>query len=141
MLDLPCQTRFSWILVAALALFLNGGCGSSSAPASLVPVKGHVTVEDAPLTGGFVGLHPDADQGNKLKGVPWGRLDKDGNYTVFFEGKAGAPAGAYKVTVLPPTDLVGTRPGRKYEKVDDTDLKIEVSESPPSGAYDLKLKR
>jgi hypothetical protein len=89
---------FRATLPALLACFflLGGGCGKSE---TLYPVSGKVTLGTAPMTGGIVTYIPDESKGNKSKHSPTGKIGSDGTYTLTTEGKPGAPAGHYKVTV------------------------------------------
>jgi hypothetical protein len=127
--------------LAALLAFTVGCQGKPEVP--LFPVQGQVTVEKVPLTSGIVGLHPDADHGNASKVIAWGTLDEKGTYSVFTEGRPGAPLGQYKVTVIvltPPEDARAPLPNAIYKKATTTDQHFEVTELPAPGAYDLHLK-
>lgn len=77
-------------------LVIGAGCGKSE---PLYPVSGKVMLGKEPLTGGQITFFPDAAKGNKSKHSPTGKIGSDGTYTLTTDGKAGAPAGHYKVTV------------------------------------------
>jgi hypothetical protein len=79
-------------------------------------------------------------------------VNDQGNYTLLTRGKRGAPPGWYKVlvTATEPSRDNSPRPGHKrgggqsllpprYGQAATTTVSIEVVESPPSGAYDIKL--
>ena len=137
-------TRAQASILSTLATLLacTIGCqGKSEVP--LFPVQGQVTVEKVPLTSGIVALHPDTEHGNASKVIPWGTLDEKGTYTVFTEGRPGAPLGHFKVTVIvltPPEDARAPLPNALYKKLATTDQRFEVTEDPARGGYDLHLK-
>jgi hypothetical protein len=79
-----------------------------------------------------------------------GKIDANGQYTIRTAGKEGAPVGKYKVTVLylPKDPAVIGKKGlptvpfnKKFADPRMTTLKIEVTETPSPGAYDLKLTK
>jgi hypothetical protein len=130
------------LVLLAVILACTVGCfGRSEVP--LYPVQGQVTVEKVPLTSGIVGLVPDADHGNTSRMHTWGTLDDKGTYSVFTEGRPGAPVGAYKVIVIlntPPEEPNVPLPNAKYKTAETTDERLDVMETPSPGAYDLHLK-
>jgi hypothetical protein len=145
MLNLPVLPRHPLVLAAVLLAGSAAGCGAAKVEdIPVFPVKGRVTIDTRPLTGGRVGLHPVegaiAGADNRV-GFPYGMLNSSGTYTVYFRGREGAPLGVYKVTVDPADTWSGPRPSSKYSKLEETDLQVEVTESPPDGAFDLHLKR
>ena len=87
-------------LLCVALLFCLSGCGSSS---SLLPVEGKVTVDGQALTRGSIAFHPDAKKQNTLKKALGGEI-KDGTYTIYTDGKPGAPPGWYNVTVAAATE-------------------------------------
>jgi hypothetical protein len=133
---------------AALLTFALTSCSRKSSD-TLVPVAGVVTVNGAPLTTGSVTFHPDSASGNMTQHIPTGPIDPQGNYRLSTATKAGAPPGAYKVTVTaqaaidpknpyaPPTHLID----RKYADPVTSGLTMQVSPSPTAGAYDIKLAK
>jgi hypothetical protein len=136
---------------AALALAVVAlGCGGKN-QIPLVPVSGVVKVGGAPMPMGTVQFHPDAGRGNSFNGKPTGMIKSDGTYTLNTEGREGAPAGWYKVTVsgqgMPdPTKMaesskVPTAPtiNAKYTRPDSSGFAFEVKDGAPTGAYDLSL--
>jgi len=91
------------------SILVIGGCGKSE---PLYPVSGKVMHGKEPLTGGQVTFFPDASKGNTSKHSPTGKIGSDGTYTLTTDGKAGAPAGHYKVTVTAQTPgMSATPPG------------------------------
>ncbi len=130
-------------LAAALAAALVAGCGDSGG--ALHPVKGKVTADDQPLSKGSVRFVPDASRGNAGKHEPVGEIGADGTYAVSTQGKPGAPAGWYKVSVNSTDPPDSTKPnaaksyvGKKYNDPLTSTLAVEVVASPAAGAYDLK---
>jgi hypothetical protein len=76
------------------------GCNGPTEP--LTPFTGSVTVAGKPVSGGVVVLHPDAGKGNTTRHEPRGEIKPNGEFEVYTAGRPGAPAGAYKVTVIVP---------------------------------------
>jgi hypothetical protein len=112
----------------------------------MFPVKGKVTVDNKPLTSGQVSFFPETPDEKSKFAPPSGQIDSSGNYELFTEGKAGAPAGKYKVMVTPmmAPDPNAKGPPKmpfndKYRNAQSSGLHVEVSASAGAGAYDLKL--
>jgi hypothetical protein len=92
---------------------------------------------------------PDTAKGNTHAVGPAAAIEPDGSYTLTTNGKAGAPAGWYKVTVsnrTPPKEGATSTPAESPVYIDPvyadpklTPLSFEVIDSPESGRYDLKL--
>jgi hypothetical protein len=138
------------------ALWAGAGCSGPD----VVPVRGRVTVNGAPLRsrGGVVNFVPNKDKGNTTTVELTGYLDEAGNYTVYYaQGKKGAPPGWYKVQVTaappgegplqmprsgggrtpPPEPLFDTR----FTRTATSGLEVEVVRSPAAGAYDIRLTK
>jgi hypothetical protein len=79
--------------------FLLAGLGCGKQQETLYPVKGKVSLNNAPLKGGTITFVPDDAKGNKSKSSPTGMISQDGTYSLTTDGRSGAPAGWYKVTV------------------------------------------
>jgi hypothetical protein len=147
-------------LLGLCAFLALAGCGKGDL--KLVPVEGTVTVGGKTLTSGVVTYWLEGEAEGSKKVAPIGNIGTDGTYKMTTNGKDGAPVGRYKVTVstmMPPGSDVpdatggGKKPTPPKEanpavKIDSryispktTTLKVEVSENPSSGAYDLKLER
>jgi len=132
--------------VGVLLLSL-AACGEGDPVGRRVPVKGQVTVDGKTPDHGSVAFWPDAAKGNASKFECVGSIAADGSYTISTRGKAGAPPGAYKVTLVmqaqadstDPTKAVLESP-RQYLKKETTTMTIEVVEKPAPGAYDLNFK-
>jgi hypothetical protein len=139
-------------LVLLAAVFAVPGCGSSGP--KLAPVSGTVTLDGTPLKSGTVNLVADESKGAKQVGTSSGAIGSDGSYRISTDGKDGAPLGWYKVVVV--TMGPGMMPANtgalstkapaaavqpKYSYQSKTDLSYEVTASPKSGAYDLKLSK
>jgi len=122
-----------------------GGCGGSGA--KLIPVSGKVTVGTQPLDMGSVSYKPDAAKGNTGKAEPSGIIDGSGTYTLMTEGKKGAPAGWYKVTVVAEETGDSTNPvvkskvNPKFKDPQTSNLSVEVKDGTAAGAYDLKVTK
>ncbi len=143
-----------WSLAALVPLLLAAGCDSSGV-GKTYPVSGKVTLDGKPLTAAttIILFKPDAAKGNSSPFEPTGTVDDQGNYTLVTSGKKGAPPGAYKVVVTatePPKDEGRRSPKHKrpggqtllpsrYGQAATTTVAIEVVETPPPGAYDIKL--
>jgi hypothetical protein len=127
------------LCLALLVLTALTGCGGTSV--EMVPVRGKVTVGSLNVADGNVSFIP-ATQGDVKVGMSAGQI-KDGEFAIFTDGKAGVPAGQYKVTVTP--QMVPTAGGgppatlynKKYSSVATTTLNVKV----PSDNYDLKLEK
>jgi len=133
------------VLVAAVVL-LPVGCGDSGP--RLVPVKGTVTVGGKALTRGSVSFRPDKSRDEKGTAEPAGNIEADGTYTMYTNGRPGAPVGKYVVLVVSTGDLDPANPSAapksmipaKYSSQDSVQFQIEVVESPAPGQYDIKLE-
>jgi len=131
-----CRFGIAAVLLGCLALTL----GCSSGP-KLYPVSGKVTAGKTTLAGGQVTFVPDESKGNKTKTSPTGQIGSDGTYSLKTDGRDGAPAGWYKVTVN--TDIPGSPPsGVKIDPIYSdparTLLNIEVV-ADSSAKYDVKI--
>ena len=108
----------------------------------LTPVRGKVTLADGKaVQEGNVTFIPV--KGSEAKaGLSAGQI-KNGEYTLYTDGKVGAPEGQYKVTVTPPMMPTGGKEAptttfdRKYSDQATTPLMLHV----PSNSYDLKLSK
>jgi hypothetical protein len=138
----------------ALALLVIG-CSDKSGVGKTARVVGKITVNGEPLTldTATVLFRPDKIKGNTSAFEPAGQVDEDGSYTLYTNGKEGAPPGWYLVEVyaiLPRTGgyqkkrpAAGEGPvsliDSKYSSVKTSGLAKEVVENPSPGAYDLEL--
>jgi len=119
------------------------------------PVSGTVTLDGQPLAAAsaVVMLLPDRARGNATPLEPGGTVDSSGRYTVYTNGRSGAPPGWYKVVVTAvgqagplPKGPLTHRPTANslvpaaYGQAATTPLAVEVVPSPAAGAYDLPLK-
>lgn len=119
------------------------GCGDSGP--KLYPVTGKVTVNGNPLSSGTVVFNPDKAKGNTFGGICVGELSSDGAYTLQTNGKPGAPAGPYKVTITATaaTPMDNTKPSMKspinvgYMTVETTNLETTVGD--PPGKYTFEV--
>ncbi len=130
-----------------LGVCITSLCGCGGDGMKRLPVEGTVTVGGKPLRKGTVILHPDDAKGNTLTTDAQGLIDAEGHYSAYVGGKAGVPAGWYRIAVnaaedpdpkapyKPPVWLVPER----YGNWRTADLAFEVVEKPAAGAYDLKL--
>jgi hypothetical protein len=140
----PIGFRFGCALLLAGLLSATLGCSNE---VKLIPVSGRVTVNGKPLTSGWVCFKPDKAKGNTFGGEPIGEINDQGEYTLNYRGKPGAPPGAYKITVTStgPTTSDNTTVKTQntvrmtYFHANTTPLAAEVVMEPPPGAYDLKL--
>lgn len=145
---IPHPVRATGFLLLA-GVFAFAGCNFGA----FNPVKGKVTVNGQPLSGGDVAFYPAAAGGSQAHIL--GTIGPDGAYTMTTNGRGGVPKGKYKVTIntlsaaggpatdpskpLVPNQSAGYQPRRlanmRYENQTQTDLTIEV----PSPSYDLNL--
>ena len=135
----------SWAYSVLAILLLALGCGGGTS-LHLVPVHGKVTLEDGhAVSGGQVSFFPTSEE--KKAGLITGTLGNGGEYKLFTDGKEGAPTGKYKVTVNPSMVPTGGTKGpttpfnQKYMNPKTTDLTVDVTDNPPPGHYDFKLKK
>jgi hypothetical protein len=134
------------VLLFTCAICCVSGCsGNRSMPmefGALFPVEGKVTFDGKPLRGGNVTFFSMDREVTQLQ--PMGLIDDQGNYFVSSYQQKGAPAGKYRVTVIPGTNdknidqAVENSPYTNWEK---SPLIVTVQEKAPAGAYDLHLKR
>lgn len=132
----------------AIIIACCSGCGDKSITV-LIPVRGKVTLNGAPLGTGSVTFTPDAAKGNTTPHIPVGTLDAEGNYSLQSAGKEGAPPGWYKVTVTaqepidpknpyaPPKHLINA----KYSDPNSSGLTLEIVKNAPAGAYDVQVAK
>jgi hypothetical protein len=150
------SARHAFASAAVVTVIVALGCSDTSGVGKTFPVRGKVTLNDQPLAAGtaVVLFKPDASKGNSSPWEPTANVDKEGNYSLTTNGKAGAPLGWYKVIVTAtesgvaaPNDPKRGHPHprslvpAKYGQAKTTDLLIEVVENPGPGAYDLMLKK
>lgn len=123
-------------LVAGLSAFLLflTGCGGGSGNPPTAPVSGEVSYKGKPVTGGHVQFHPQGVEGNP----GFSPLGPNGEFTLTtYENEDGAVIGPHVVTVQ--VFPQGGNPGegfsedetpipKKYESVESSDLKVEVTE-------------
>jgi len=143
-------------LLGVSFLVLLMGCGGGGS-ANLHPVKGKVLLGTNPLAvkegeNAQVQFHPDKSAGNNETVVPNGPIRPDGSYELSTNGKPGAPAGKYLVTVVyqsgpgpnakdadqyaVPKNLIN----EKYASTISSGLKKEVVPG-GSGNYDLTVTK
>src|SRR5262245_6775858 len=87
----PSRLRAAFAPFFCAVVALASGCGGSVG--SLHEVKGKVTIDGNPMSGGSVRFVPDTAKGNKSGLEPVGVIGTDGTYTVATAGKPGAPEG------------------------------------------------
>lgn len=143
------QSVGCWMLaVSGLAVSVCG-CSGETGP-QLVPVSGVVTVDGQPYARAGVSFRPDDAKGNKFaQYIPAGYTNESGRYELTTTARKGAPAGWYKVVVVPPSAPPGgempklTAPPfhKKYADPTLTDLSVEVKSGATSGSYDFKLSK
>ena len=144
-LPLRMARRMIGPLVVAALVLAPVGCGGSGP--KLVPVKGTVSVGGKTLTRGSVSFRPDKSRDETGTAEPAGIIEADGTYTMYTNGKPGAPIGKYTVLVASTEDVDPNNPSAspkslipaKYSSQDSINFQIEVIESAPPGHYDIKL--
>ncbi len=130
-------------LTAIICLLLSPGCGKKKP--ELIPVTGKVFLGSNVITSGQVTFVPMEERAGA--DLSAGSIESNGEYKIFTDGKHGAPAGMYKVTVTPsmkaPAD--GKAPtfpfNAKFGDPKKTTLQVEVKAGAPEGAYNLILSK
>jgi hypothetical protein len=120
------------LCVAALSL----GCGANS---SLIPVTGQVLLDDMPLGSGSLTLEPDPVSQSWDR--PVGTIGPEGQFTIFTNGRLGAPPGNYRIVIFAhaetdpgagsahpglPASLIAER----YQRGETTPLRLSVKNEP-----------
>jgi hypothetical protein len=83
-------------LLLPFALVVLSGCGAK--PVAVFPVSGKVAVAGKPVASALVVFHPEGAPADAPR--PRATTGPDGTFTVTFaDGRTGAPAGTYRVTV------------------------------------------
>jgi hypothetical protein len=132
------------LFIVVVGLLFLGACSRNKPlPAELgplFPVEGKVTFEGKPLKGGNVTFFA-LDHDVKVC-QPEGIIDSLGNYFVSSYQQKGAPAGKYRVTVIPGSNdkSIDLAVDDRYQSWENSPLTVTVQENAPTGAYDLKLK-
>jgi hypothetical protein len=85
------------LAAGAVAVALHGGCGSSAGPAPAA-VRGKVTFQGRPLSGGLVVFTPDRDRGTTGKPIR-GEIGPDGTFRLERDGSDHIPPGWYRVAI------------------------------------------
>lgn len=101
-----CSSNMAWLAASVLAaLFVGAGCGGDGA--TIVPVRGRVTLAGQPVEGASVMLHPEGE-GRPATGL----TDASGEFQLTTVDEFdGAMLGDYRVTV----SLVRPRGDVDYE--------------------------
>jgi hypothetical protein len=109
-------------LVCAL-LILPAGCNR---PATLVKVRGKVTLNGRPLRAGTVVFAPDEQRG--VHGpLSYAVLDQEGAFELATDNGPGAVPGWHRVTVAPPPESTELIIGlERYRNPDSSGLRYEV---------------
>lgn len=111
---------------------LSLGCGSGS---SLTPVTGQVLLDEVPLGGGSLTLEPDPVTQSWDR--PVGTIGPEGFFTIFTNGRPGAPPGNYRVVIFAHADTDpgagSAHPGlpisliaERYQRGETTPLRLSV---------------
>lgn len=145
----PCVRAAARLTLAACALGLLLGCRGEE---KLYPVKGRITINGQPLKGavGAIAFVADEEKGNQTKHEPRGEINADGEFELKTIGKAGAPAGWYKVLVMAQTEQV--KVGNpyavpkwavpvEYTKAETTTVRVEVIAEPGADHYHFDVKK
>jgi hypothetical protein len=142
---------------ALFGFAMIGMAGCASGIGKTVPVAGIVTWNGKPLEGGIIVFRPDRSKGNTGRDAH-GVIEADGSYALFTASGAqereGAAPGWYQVGVVstkeadPGAKRIGAMPPPatsripiEYANPAASGLAVEVVESAPAGAYDIKLAR
>jgi len=123
--------------VAVLLLVCLSGCESTDERGLPVfPVSGEVLLSGKPAENALVVFHPLSELPGSLR--PSGRTGADGKFSLStYESGDGAPAGAYRVTIVlpkaaagpaPDPDLAGDRLQGRYADPATSQLRAQVEE-------------
>jgi hypothetical protein len=85
------------LAAGAVAVAVHGGC-SSSTPPGPAAVRGKVTFQGRPLSGGLVVFAPDRDRGTTGKPIR-GEIGPDGTFRLNHDGTSHIPPGWYRVAI------------------------------------------
>jgi hypothetical protein len=122
------------IPLPALAFLVCWGCGSRERAhvGTTVPVKGVVTYQGKPLTGGEISFEPEF--GREANGA----IQPDGTFvlTTFKEGDGAIP-GTHRVAVSGNTSEHSTTP-QKYKNATSSKVEVMVTEGKTEYTIDLK---
>jgi hypothetical protein len=126
--------------VILLILLAVGGCGTP-----LYPVRGTVTFEDGtPVSSGGMVIF-EKEEGNRIV-MARGAIQANGSYQLStYKPEDGAPAGKYRVRLIPPEPDVDGRklPGptfdRRYRDFKTSELEFEVKAGP--NEYPIRVTR
>ena len=135
-------------LLACLT-FAAAGCthGPPAGPnlAKPYPVQGTITFPSGtPLKGGMIYFVPtEAKTGGKIRYEATSMVDAKGHYQFGLNDQSGAPAGDYKVRIMPRDymELPGSNSGRiptRYREAATTPLTITVQEGDNTLNFELK---
>ncbi len=124
------------ILAALCVVVFSLGCRSES---SLTPVTGQVLLDDMPLGSGSLTLEPVPV--TKSWDRPVGTIDPEGQFTIFTNGRLGAPPGNYRVVIFAHADTDpgagSAHPGlpvsliaERYQRGETTPLRLSVKNDP-----------
>jgi hypothetical protein len=141
------ERRLMGLAFVTCIAILGTGCRPAGEP--LLPVSGRITLDGRPLPRGSVTLRSEPTGATWHQ--PTGTIDKPGEYVVYTNGRPGAPAGSYRVTVFATettTAADGTaHPGLpksliplRYNQPEQSPLRLTVATKPPPNGYDLELK-
>jgi hypothetical protein len=126
----------TWLAWLALGVFLVvlAGCGGGG---HRVPVRGKVTLNGKPISGGTVTFIPT---GETNEPPPEGKIDAEGNYSITTRGSEGAPLGTYRAIIEPDDKTTASLMAPEYSNLKKSPLTVEVTDNKPAGGYDLKAQ-
>jgi hypothetical protein len=139
-----------WVrLLAGLALAGAAGCEKGPPPgpplAQPYPVEGTITFPGgAPLKGGMIYFTPtEPKTGGKIRYEATSMVDAKGHYKLGLNDESGAPAGEYKVRIMPRDymEIGGSNSNRipaKYRDAATTPLTVTVKEGDNTFKFELK---
>jgi hypothetical protein len=131
-------------MLAIFTATLLSGCGGKSS-GSMVPLSGKVFVGSEQIMSGNVTLIP-TESGSANRALSAGQI-KNGVYTIYTDGKEGAPPGKYKITVTPEMkpSADGKKPeppwDPKYSDQKETTLTVDLVEGQPQKEHNLSLSK
>ncbi len=138
--------RRMFLLGEVFLLLVVIGCNGKPRDV-LYPVRGKITLDGKPLPRGSVSLRPETHEAGHQ---PTGMIEPAGEYVVYTNRRAGASPGSYKVVVFATEAAAGAggaaHPGLpqslvpvRYNRPEETPLRLEVVAEPAAGVYNLEL--
>jgi hypothetical protein len=127
------------LTLLASTLILAAGCGTPEGQLPTYRTTGKVLLRGQPAVGAYVVLHPQFEYDNDAD-PPSGGVKEDGTFTLSTYGEGdGAPAGSYKVAILPPANF-DEGISLQVREEDGPDPAFEKSQSPETSGIEVTIE-